>query len=67
MEHLPKEIHQRHQLHLVETTTLRSRAADEESRPIGRWGRMHFVSAEHRPGQYNALLLLENSGHILLT
>ena len=30
----------------------------EESRPIGRWGRMHkaFLQ-EHRPGQYNALLL----------
>ena len=32
----------------------------EESRPIGRWGRMHkaFLQ-EHRPGQYNALLLSE--------
>lgn len=30
----------------------------EESRPIGRWGRMHkaFLK-EHRPGQYNELLL----------
>ena len=30
----------------------------EESRPIGRWGRMHkaFLQ-EHRPGQYSALLL----------
>ena len=30
----------------------------EESRPIGRWGRMHkaFLQ-EHRPGQYNELLL----------
>ncbi|EEC58538.1 hypothetical protein BACPEC_00670 [[Bacteroides] pectinophilus ATCC 43243] len=29
-----------------------------ESRPIGRWGRMHkaFLQ-EHRPGQYNELLL----------
>ena len=32
----------------------------EESQPIGRWGRMHkaFLQ-EHRPGQYNALLLSE--------
>ena len=30
----------------------------EESRPIGRWGRMHKAYLqEHRPGQYNALLL----------
>ena len=30
----------------------------EESRPIGRWGRMHKAHLqEHRPGQYNALLL----------
>ena len=30
----------------------------EESRPIGRWGQMHkaFLQ-EHRPGQYNELLL----------
>ena len=30
----------------------------EESRPIGRWGRMHktFLQ-EHRPGQYSELLL----------
>ena len=30
----------------------------EESRPIGRWGRMHkSYLQEHRPGQYNELLL----------
>ena len=30
----------------------------EESRPIGRWGRMHKAYLqEHRPGQYNELLL----------
>ena len=30
----------------------------EESSPIGRWGRMHKVYLqEHRPGQYNELLL----------
>ena len=30
----------------------------EESRTIGRWGRMHQVYLqEHRPGQYNELLL----------
>ena len=30
----------------------------EESRPIGQWGRMHPVYLqEHRPGQYNELLL----------
>jgi len=32
----------------------------EESQPIGRWGRMHQVYLhEHRPGQYNELLLSE--------
>ena len=32
----------------------------EESRPIGRWGRMHKAYLqEHRPGQYNELLLSE--------
>lgn len=30
----------------------------EESRPIGRWGRMYRVYLqEHRPGQYASLLL----------
>ncbi|MCD8011854.1 MAG: TnpV protein [Lachnospiraceae bacterium] len=30
----------------------------EESRPIGRWGRMHQIYLqEHRPGQYKELLL----------
>ena len=30
----------------------------EESRPIGRWGRMHKeIQQEHRPGQNNELLL----------
>lgn len=30
----------------------------EESRPIGRWGRMHKAYLQqHRPGQYNELLL----------
>ena len=30
----------------------------EESRPIGRWGRMHKAYLqEYRPGQYNELLL----------
>ena len=30
----------------------------EESRPIGRWGRMHKAYLqEHRPGQHNTLLL----------
>ena len=30
----------------------------EESRPIGRWGRMHKAYLqEHRSGQYNELLL----------
>lgn len=33
----------------------------EESRPIGRWGRMHkSYLQEHRPGQYNELLLSGN-------
>lgn len=38
----------------------------EESRPIGRWGRMHkaFLQ-EHWPGQYNALLLSGKLGTYL--
>ena len=34
----------------------------KESQPIGRWDRMHQVYLqEHRPGQYNELLLAANS------
>ena len=40
------------------TTTYQTWKLPEESRPIGRWGRMHKVYLqEHRPGQYNELLL----------
>ena len=69
MEHLPKKIHQNGiNYTLVGDYYIPDLSLPEESCPIGRWGRMHkaFLQ-EHRPGQYNALLLSENSGHILLT
>ena len=59
MEHLPKEIHQNGISYtLVGDYYIPDLKLPEESRPIGRWGRMHkaFLQ-EHRPGQYNALLL----------
>ena len=61
MEHLPKKIHQNGISYtLVGDYYIPDLKLPEESRPIGRWGRMHktFLQ-EHRPGQYNALLLLE--------
>ena len=61
MEHLPKEIHQNGISYtLVGDYYIPDLKLPEESRPIGRWGRMHktFLQ-EHRPGQYNALLLSE--------
>ena len=59
MEHLPKEIHQNGISYtLVGDYYIPDLELPEESRPIGRWGRMHKVFLqEHRPGQYNALLL----------
>ena len=60
MEHLPKKIHQNGISYtLVGDYYIPDLKLPEESRPIGRWGRMHktFLQ-EHRPGQYNALLLL---------
>ena len=59
MEHLPKKIHQNGiNYTLVGDYYIPDLRLPEESRPIGRWGRMHqaFLQ-EHRPGQYNALLL----------
>ena len=61
MEHLPKKIHQNGISYtLVGDYYIPDLELPEESRPIGRWGRMHkaFLQ-EHRPGQYNALLLSE--------
>ena len=59
MEHLPKKIHQNGISYtLVGEYYIPDLELPEESRPIGRWGRMHkaFLQ-EHRPGQYSALLL----------
>ena len=59
MEHLPKKIHQNGISYtLVGDYYIPDLRLPEESRPIGRWGRMHkaFLQ-EHRPGQYNELLL----------
>ena len=59
MEHLPKKIHHNGISYtLVGDYYIPDLELPEESRPIGRWGRMHkaFLQ-EHRPGQYNALLL----------
>ena len=59
MEHLPKKIHQNGISYtLVGDYYIPDLKLPEESRPIGLWGRMHktFLQ-EHRPGQYNALLL----------
>ena len=59
MEHLPKKIHQNGISYtLVGDYYIPDLKLPEESRPIGRWGRMHkaFLQ-EHRLGQYNALLL----------
>ena len=59
MEHLPKKIHHYGISYtLVEDYYIPDLKLPEESRPIGRWGRMHkaFLQ-EHRPGQYSELLL----------
>ena len=59
MEHLPKKIHQNGISYtLVGDYYIPDLKLPEESRPIRRWGRMHkaFLQ-EHRPGQYNELLL----------
>ena len=59
MEHLPKKIHQNGISYtLVGEYYIPDLELPEESRPIGRWGRMHKVFLqEHKPGQYNELLL----------
>ena len=59
MEHLPKKIHHNGISYtLVGDYYIPDLKLSEESRPIGRWGRMHkaFLQ-EQRPGQYNELLL----------
>ena len=59
MEHLPKKIHHNGISYtLMGDYYIPDLRLPEESRPIGRWGRMHkaFLQ-EHRPGQYNELLL----------
>ena len=59
MDHLPKKIHQNGISYtLVGDYYIPDLKLLEESRPIGRWGRMHkaFLQ-EYRPGQYNELLL----------
>ena len=59
MEHLPKKIHHNGISYtLMGDYYIPDLELPEESRPIGRWGRMHkaFLQ-EHRPGQYNELLL----------
>ena len=57
MDHLPKKIHQNGISYtLVGDYYIPDLKLLEESRPIGRWGRMHkaFLQ-EYRPGQYNEL------------
>ena len=70
MEHLPKKIHQNGISYtLVGDYYIPDLELPEESRPIGRWGRMHkSVSARTpaRPVQCPASVG-KNSGHILLT
>ena len=59
MEHLPKKNHHNGISYtLVGDYYIPDLKLPEESRPIGRLGRMHkaFLQ-EHRPGQYNELLL----------
>ena len=59
MEHLPKKIHHNGISYtLMGDYYIPALRLPGESRPIGRWGRMHkaFLQ-EHRPGQYNELLL----------
>ena len=59
MEHLPKKIHHNGiNYTLMGDYYIPDLKLPEESRPIGRLGRMHKVFLqEHRPGQYSALLL----------
>ena len=69
MEHLPKKIHQNGISYtLVGDYYIPDLELPEESRPIGRWGRMHkaFLQ-EHRPASTMPCFCRENSGHILLT
>ena len=59
MEHLPKKIHQNGiNYTLVGDYYIPDLRLPEESRPIGRWGRMHReYLQEYCPDRYNELLL----------
>ncbi|MCI5509213.1 MAG: TnpV protein [Eubacterium sp.] len=59
MEHLPKKIHQNDISYtLLGDYYIPDLKLPEESRPIGRWGRMHRdYLREYRPALYNDLLL----------
>ena len=59
MEHLPKKIHQNGISYmLLGDYYIPDLKLPEESRPIGRWGRMHRdYLREYRPALYNDLLL----------
>ena len=59
MEHLPKKIHQNGISYtLVGDYYIPDLELPEESRPIGRWGRMHReYLQEYCPDRYNELLL----------
>ena len=64
MEHLPKKIHQNGISYtLVGDYYIPDLELPEESRPIGRWGRMHNTG----PASTMPCFCRENSGHILLT
>ena len=70
MEHLPKKIHQNGISYtLAGDYYIPDLELPEESRPIGRWGRMHKVFLqEHRPRSVQCPASVgKNSGHILLT
>ncbi len=67
MEHLPKKIHHYGISYtLVGDYYIPDLKLPEESRPIGRWGRMHkaFLQ-EHRPASTMNCFCRENSGRTL--
>lgn len=69
MEHLPKKIHQNGISYtLVGDYYIPDLELPEESRPIGRWGRMHKAFLQDTgPASTMPCFCRENSGHILLT
>ena len=69
MEHLPKKIHQNGISYtLVGDYYIPDLELPEESRPIGRWGRMHKAFCKNTgPASTMPCFCRENSGHILLT